>query len=686
MNDKNWLIRTTNFQILGPITKQKIIEVYHKGALHEDDELSQGNGYWFFVREKDLIEKYIIGNVPQEWSILSEAKNVLTATDQDPSEIEENISESVSNYTTDTAVTNLSKESTAMPSSSDLEYPDMAPSKPASKPTVKEKISPLPSIQQAATKPKEVVVKVSAGSHAQMKLPDNNDLEYPDLPAPKVAPAITVSSVAVPSKAPARAQAEVVKPKPEVKFQRKTESIKPVSESKNDSYLFYIIIVVLISIVTIYYYYKKELMNSSIHKTSSIEWIISSAQADINEQELSPDNLIDNLEGKKKVFDFPGPIVLENIRITPTRSIFGFEIDLELTSTSCTLASELWALKSKVYALSSAERFTELAELNKWCPMTKDFFKNKSDKMQNYKKLKAEFNEFLKGNDVGLDNLVKAKKFLEIFENNFNRTEIENQNTLFLYTLRAVVYTRINNHVAAARNITEFLKQGPYQIYFNSFHEAGRSDWAEILFSGIEYLKENLHQNNLFLLYGEYLKNIIDQHQQLEKISKIFPDINYKKIDQMINKDQSFKLFPSTWYFVLYQKKFRERANQLLRDWSNVMSNVKEKEKVLWTLPYWSANNPDALLLGWISGYDKMSIIDKYLAVELATVLPYKAIFEKIVPQFKKAHFQLAREFYSKNFIEKRPNVFFLYKLYSLGDKDLSYLDSLYNQYEKEFR
>jgi hypothetical protein len=686
MNDKNWLIRTTNFQILGPITKQKIIEVYHKGALHEDDELSQGNGYWFFVREKDLIEKYIIGNVPQEWSILSEAKNVLTAVDQDPLEEEENILESVSNYTTDTGATNLSKESSALPSNSDLEYPDMPVTKSVSKPIVSEMISPSPAIKQTTPKPKEVLAKVPDGNHSQMKLPDSNDLEYPDLPAPKSAPINKATPVIVPPKAPLRAEVEVAKPKLEVKFQRKTDSIKPVSEDKNDSYLFYILIVVLISIVTIYYYYKKEFLNSSMQKTSSIDWIIPSVQADVSEQESTPENLIDNLEGKKKVFDFPGPIVLENIRITPTRSIFGFEIDLELTSTSCTLASELWALKSKVFALSRAERFTELAALNKWCPITKDFFKNKSDQVQNDKKLKTEFNEFLKGDDVGLDKLVKAKKFLEILETNFNRKDIENQNTLFLYTLRAVVYTRINNHVAAARNISEFLKQGPYQIYFNSFHVAGRQDWSEILFAGIEYLNMYLHQKDLFLLYGEYLKNIIDQREQSEKISRIFPDINYKKIDQMINKDQSFKLFPSTWYFVLYQKKFRERANQLLRDWSNVMSNVKEKEKVLWTLPYWSANNPDALLLGWISGYDKMSNIDKNLAVELATVLPYKAIFEKIVPQFKKAHFQLARDFYSKSFIEKRPNIFFLYKLYSLGDKDLAYLDSLYNQYEKEFR
>jgi hypothetical protein len=116
------------------------------------------------------------------------------------------------------------------------------------------------------------------------------------------------------------------------------------------------------------------------------------------------------------------------------------------------------------------------------------------------------------------------------------------------------------------------------------------------------------------------------------------------------------------------------------------MSNIKDKEKILWTLPYWSANNPDALLLGWISGYEKMSIIDKYLAIELATVLPYKEIFEKIIPPFRKAHFQLARDFYSKSFIDNRPNLFFLYKLFSLGDKDLIYLNSLYNSYEKESR
>jgi hypothetical protein len=527
-------------------------------------------------------------------------------------------------------------------------------------------------------KPKEVVSKPSEISTQQAKLPARDDLEYPNMQVVST-PKPTQSSLSTPVKIPIPPKT-LKPPVLEVKYQRKTESIKALPQKKNDSYLFVILVIVALLIAALLYFYKKT-FKTSLPQTSYMNWILPVVYADIKEQEITPDLMMDNLEGKKKIFQFPTSITLDNVRISPIRSIFGFELDIELPSTSCALGSELWGLKVKVFMLDLAEKEAELAALNKACPQTKNFIKKNNISDSDLKKIKKDFHEFLKGKEVGLEQLVRAKALLEVIE-----TNSEGQNSLFLHTLRAVIFARVNNQVAAARNISEFLKQSPYQIYFNSFRAKGRSDWSEILFTGIEYLKENLLQQDLFLLYGEYLKNIIDQPQESEKINKIFPDISYKKIDQMLGSPQSFKLFPSTWYFVLYQKKFRERANQLMLDWSSVMSNIKEREKTLWTLPYWSANNPDALLLGWISGHDKMTLFEKYLAIELSTILPYKAIFEKIVPPFSKPHFQLARDFYSKNFLENRPKIFFLYKLYALGDKDLSYIDSLYNSYEKDLR
>lgn len=82
--DKNWLIRTKSNHILGPITKDKVLELYHNGSIKPDDEVCSGNGYWFFIREEDLIERFLTGSDIQGFNPISEAKDVLTSTSSDP--------------------------------------------------------------------------------------------------------------------------------------------------------------------------------------------------------------------------------------------------------------------------------------------------------------------------------------------------------------------------------------------------------------------------------------------------------------------------------------------------------------------------------------------------------------------------------------------------------------------------
>jgi hypothetical protein len=76
--DKNWLIRTKSNHILGPISKEKVLELYHNGSIKPDDEVCSGNGYWFFIREDDLVAKYLLGKSVQGFNPISEAKDVLT--------------------------------------------------------------------------------------------------------------------------------------------------------------------------------------------------------------------------------------------------------------------------------------------------------------------------------------------------------------------------------------------------------------------------------------------------------------------------------------------------------------------------------------------------------------------------------------------------------------------------------
>jgi|GEM_PF-6654494 len=76
--DKNWLIRTKSNHILGPISKEKLIELIKNNSILPDDEICSGNGYWFFLRESELVEKYIYGSESQTFNPVSEAPDVLT--------------------------------------------------------------------------------------------------------------------------------------------------------------------------------------------------------------------------------------------------------------------------------------------------------------------------------------------------------------------------------------------------------------------------------------------------------------------------------------------------------------------------------------------------------------------------------------------------------------------------------
>lgn len=76
---KNWLIRTKSNHILGPVSKEKVLELYHNGSIRQEDEICSGNGYWFYLREKDQLERYLLGNHKQSFNPISEARDVLTA-------------------------------------------------------------------------------------------------------------------------------------------------------------------------------------------------------------------------------------------------------------------------------------------------------------------------------------------------------------------------------------------------------------------------------------------------------------------------------------------------------------------------------------------------------------------------------------------------------------------------------
>lgn len=148
---RNWLIRTGQNQILGPVSKEKIAEFINKGALSLMDEVSSGNGFWFYIREKELVDRHIFGDVPQGYNPISEAKTVLANSLK--SDITTSINAAPINAVHDRRHQKPSQNGKeVLPSNDDLEYPDLT------------------------------VVGIENPLKAQsVSLPTNEDLEYPTL-------------------------------------------------------------------------------------------------------------------------------------------------------------------------------------------------------------------------------------------------------------------------------------------------------------------------------------------------------------------------------------------------------------------------------------------------------------------------------------------------------------------------
>jgi phage tail protein X len=154
--ERNWLIRTTQNQVLGPVAKQKLLEFIEKGALGLNDEVTSGNGYWFSLREKELVDKYIYGDIPQGYNPISESKSVLAKL--------ENPEKTTSINTAPANRGQLNKPEAKegpviLPNSSDLEFPDMGIVSSA-----------LPASQTSQVDPTDVTI-----------LPSADDLEFPDI-------------------------------------------------------------------------------------------------------------------------------------------------------------------------------------------------------------------------------------------------------------------------------------------------------------------------------------------------------------------------------------------------------------------------------------------------------------------------------------------------------------------------
>lgn len=297
---KNWLIRTRNKQILGPATKEKVIELIEKGSLTGDDEIASGNGYWMWVREKDLLEKYLYGDIPQTFNPISEAQDVLTAKSS-PEGVTASVVESRQKAKQKAESPNVTQlpadDDLAYPEDGDLAYPDEGdldfPSEPENTfednsltgeieigSQLKSTPEPTPALKPEPRPAPVAEPASSEGEDENFIYPSAKDLEYPEDIHGNSTPKVeeeedqTDPNVQIPTdldieEAPVLADSEELEEEYEEDEyeEEEEEEEEPAPKSKkrrrasdqrkgSDRYLFVIAFLIVAAIVVVFYYYK----------------------------------------------------------------------------------------------------------------------------------------------------------------------------------------------------------------------------------------------------------------------------------------------------------------------------------------------------------------------------------------------------------------------------------------------
>ena len=112
--EKTWLIRKKSGRILGPLDKEKVISFIDDKSINEEDELCSGNGHWFYIKEKTLLNEHIYSDIVQGFNPVNEAEVVLA----NQSSKQEKKKESKSSKSSS------SDDEHHLPDDKDLEYPD----------------------------------------------------------------------------------------------------------------------------------------------------------------------------------------------------------------------------------------------------------------------------------------------------------------------------------------------------------------------------------------------------------------------------------------------------------------------------------------------------------------------------------------------------------------------------------
>tara|TARA_R110000868_G_scaffold42895_5_gene144706 strand:- start:6722 stop:7588 length:867 start_codon:yes stop_codon:yes gene_type:complete len=268
MNDKierNWLIRTRSMQILGPVSLEKVLELIEKKSLRDEDEVTSGNGYWFCIREDELVERYLKQKQGQGFNPITEAPNVLTKHEDTAPVAAKSERRKV-------------EEEIIAPAEEDLEYPDMAMSLDdlPNEEVSEESLPPLGLEQEdEEDEEREDITMVASG--LQLPVKEKPKPPAPIEPEPQPEPEEEPEPEPVTSKPAAPVEGTEEIPVVLTKKVQKKSKAAAKKSAKNDRYLFVLLALVFCLIIGVVYYYRT-ILNRPLPGFET-SWLINSAHA-----------------------------------------------------------------------------------------------------------------------------------------------------------------------------------------------------------------------------------------------------------------------------------------------------------------------------------------------------------------------------------------------------------------------
>lgn len=277
-NDRNWLIRTRSMQILGPVSLDKVKELMEKNSLRAEDELTSGNGYWFALREVELVEKYIHSNVKQSFNPITEAPTLLAKTDSLPTKPEKPVEKKADRR---------EEEDIAPLSDEDLEYPDMADMGVSLNELPDDPVAPIDYAEHEEDEHEDEAddMTLVLGNNV---LDDLKSQAVPEAPKIEEKASIPEPVENKPTKrveaTPSKQQGEQpvlkeskAKSNPTIKAKSKKQKTHTKTVSKNDRYLFILLALFVMLIIGVVYYYKT-ILNRPLPGFET-SWLMDSAHA-----------------------------------------------------------------------------------------------------------------------------------------------------------------------------------------------------------------------------------------------------------------------------------------------------------------------------------------------------------------------------------------------------------------------